>query len=101
MQHAIRRLQFQYSKQQPYTHIRIYIPGIVYLKLSSAYYVFPSPPAFLTQFLEVLKKESIKDLKKAFLKVADAGCDSLDDKLKKAEEEMRESLAKVQALPED
>ncbi len=55
----------------------------------------------LTQFLEELKKESIKELREAFLNVTVALSDSLDDKLRKAEEEMRESLAKVQALPED
>ncbi len=53
------------------------------------------------QVLEALKKESIKDLRKSFSKVAGVGRDSLHDKLKKAEEEMREALAKVQALPED
>ncbi len=53
------------------------------------------------QFLDELKKESIHELREAFLNVSDAARERLDTKLQMAEEEMRESLAKVQALPED
>ncbi len=78
----------------------MYTRNSTYLNLS-VYYIFLTPPSFLTQFLDELEKESIHELREAFLKVSDAAHDNLDEKLKKAEEEMRESLAKVQALPEN
>ncbi len=68
--------------------------------MKSVNYIFHTP-AFLMQFLDELKKESIHELREAFLNVSDAARERLDTKLQMAEEEMRESLAKVQALPED
>ncbi len=89
------------SKHKSFLHIlHVFTRNSTYLNLY-VYYIFRTPPAFLTQFLDELKKESIRELREAFLKVSDAAHDRLDDKLKKAEEEMRESLAKVQALPEN